>query len=192
MPLPHAHNPVISRLSRRGASRVWQPLLLVLAMASTTVVFALPSDQSKPVTLEADQASFNERTGVTSYRGNVIITQGTIRIEADQLTVNLDDNRGIKDAIAQGSPARFQQQLETSKGLAKGQGQNVTYNAQTGIVTLKGNAFLSQDGATFRGETLRYSMNQGDIEATGSSKQRVQLVIPPSATVKTTSAKSKP
>lgn len=192
MHLPHAHSAMRTHLSRQISSRIWQALLLGLAMAGSTIVFALPSDQTKPVTLEADQASFNERTGVTSYRGNVIITQGTIRIEADQLTVNLDDNRGIKDAIAQGSPARFQQQLDANKGLAKGQGQNVTYNAQTGIVTLKGNAFLSQDGATFRGETLRYSMNQGDIEATGSSKQRVQLVIPPSATTKTTSAKTTP
>jgi lipopolysaccharide export system protein LptA len=192
MHLPHAHNAMLSYSSRHHLSRVWQALLLGLLMASNSAVFALPSDQTKPVTLEADQASFNERTGVTSYRGNVIITQGTIRIEADQLTVNLDDNRGIKDAIAQGSPARFQQQLDASKGLAKGQGQNVTYNAQTGIVTLKGNAFLSQNGATFRGDTLRYSMNQGDIEATGNSKQRVQLVIPPSATTRSTSAKTTP
>ncbi len=47
--------------------------------------------------------------------------------------------------------------------------------------------FLEQDGASIRGNTLRYSMNKGDIEAigtpnnSGSSSGRVQIVIPPSS-----------
>ena len=49
-----------------------------------------------------------------------------------------------------------------------------------------GNAYLYQDGASIRSSTLKYSMNKGDIEAsggvsgTGSSKGRVQIIIPPS------------
>jgi lipopolysaccharide export system protein LptA len=57
--------------------------------------------------------------------------------------------------------------------------------AETGIITLSGNAFLSQNGATFRGENLKYSMSKGDIQAdggsTGQKKGRIQIVIPPSA-----------
>jgi lipopolysaccharide export system protein LptA len=169
-----------------------QSLLLVGIGAATPSVLALPSDQRQPVTLEADRANYNERTGITSYSGNVIITQGTIRIQADQLVVNLDSNRAIKDATAEGHPARFQQQLNTDKGLAKGEGQKVFYDAQTGIVTLTGNALLTQDGASFKGNSLRYSMNQGDIEAIGNSKRRVQLVIPPNSNPTSTSAKTPP
>lgn len=45
---------------------------------------------------------------------------------------------------------------------------------------------LQQNGASIRGNTLKYSMNKGDVEATGtpnssgSSSGRVQIVIPPS------------
>ena len=169
-----------------------QAVLLISTLCTALGVMALPSDQRQPVTLEADRANYNERTGLTSYSGNVIITQGTIRISADNLVVNLDANRSIKDATADGRPARFQQQLSAEKGLAKGEGQRVFYDAQTGIVTLLGNAQLTQDGASFKGDSLRYSMNQGDIEALGSSKRRVQLVIPPNSNLTSKSAKSKP
>lgn len=162
----------------------------LLCAAVSLNTWALPSDQQQPVTLEADRATFNERTGVTTYSGHVVITQGSIRIEADSLVVNLDSNRAIRDASAQGRPARFQQQIAAEKGIARGEGQKILYNAQTGILTLSGRALLTQDGASFRGETLRYSMNQGDIEATGSSSQRVKLVIPPSSTQTPTSVKS--
>lgn len=140
---------------------------------------ALPSDQQQPVTLEADRATYNERTGITTYTGNVLITQGTIRIEADSIVVNLTANRSIRDATAKGRPARFQQQISADKGLAKGEGQSIVYDAQTGIVTMTGNALLTQDGARFSGNSIRYSMNQGDIEALGNRDRRVTLVIPP-------------
>lgn len=164
--------------------------VLLCGLAAAVQTSALPSDQKQPVTLEADRATFNERTGVTTYSGSVVISQGSIRIEADSLVVNLDSNRSIRDATAQGRPARFQQQIAADKGIARGEGQKILYNAQTGILTLSGRALLTQDGASFRGETLRYSMNQGDIEATGSSSQRVKLVIPPSSTQTPASAKS--
>ena len=77
--------------------------------------------------------------------------------------------------------------MDPAKGLAKGQAQKIVYNAETGIITLSGNAYLQQDGASIRGNTLKYSMNKGDIEATGtpnktgSAAGRVQIVIPPSS-----------
>ncbi|MBO6152517.1 MAG: lipopolysaccharide transport periplasmic protein LptA, partial [Acinetobacter sp.] len=67
-----------------------------------------------------------------------------------------------------------------------GQAQKIIYNAETGIITLSGGALLQQNGASIRGNTLKYSMNKGDVEATGtpnssgSSSGRVQIVIPPS------------
>ena len=123
------------------------PLILCGSVLLLNTAHALPSDQNQPVSLEADRATYNERTGITTYTGNVLITQGTIKIEADSIVVNLTSNRGIKDATAQGRPARFQQQISNDKGIARGEGQRVVYDAQAGIVTLTGNALLTQDGA---------------------------------------------
>jgi lipopolysaccharide export system protein LptA len=161
-------------------------LVSLVGLCSATA-FSLPSDRNQPITLLADRATFNERTGITTYTGNVIIEQGTMRLQANSIVANLNDKRQISQITATGSPAQFQQKVDPAKGLAKGQAQKIVYNAETGIITLSGNAFLQQDGASIRGATLKYSMNKGDIEAigapnkTGSEAGRVKIVIPPSA-----------
>lgn len=156
-------------------------LMTVLLLIGASSAFALPSDRQQPVSLEADKATFNEKTGVTTYSGNVVIQQGTLKIQADSIVANLNNNRQIQSVTAQGSPAKFQQQLNSKDDLARGEGRRIIYNAQTGLLTLTGNAYLSQNGATFRSETLTYSMNKGDIEASGGQKGRIKIVIPPSS-----------
>lgn len=146
---------------------------------------ALPSDANEPIRLLADKATYSERTGVTTYSGNVTITQGTLKMTADNLTVNLTPSRDIDSAVATGRPATIQQIVTQEKGLAKGQANRIDYNVKTGIVTLTGNAKLTQNGGSFSGNVIRYSLKVGDIEATAGStggvSQRVELVFPPQA-----------
>lgn len=172
-------------LLSRSILILWCSISMALSTAQ-----ALPSDQSQPVSLEADRATYNERTGITTYTGNVLITQGSIRIEADSIVVNLTSNRSIKNATAKGRPARFQQKISNEKGIAQGEGQSVVYDAQAGLVTLTGNALLSQDGARFSGNSIRYSITQGDVEATGNTQNRVKIVIPPNQSPISTPAKT--
>lgn len=177
--------------------RVRHHVLLKLAIGSLTVMtataHALPSDRSKPISLNADKATYNDKTGFTTYTGNVVIEQGTMKLQASAVTAQLNKDRQISTVTATGNPAQFQQQTEANKGLAKGQGQRIVYNADTGIIVLTGNAMVTQDGASVRGGSLRYSMNKGDIEAVGSNTSgsssnkntsnsgRVQIIIPPNS-----------
>lgn len=81
--------------------------------------FALPSDRNQPITLLADRATFNERTGVTTYSGNVIIEQGTMKLQANSIVANLNNKRQISLITATGSPAQFQQKWIRPKVLPK-------------------------------------------------------------------------
>ncbi len=141
---------------------------------------ALPSDANQPIKLLADKATYSERTGITSYSGAVVITQGTFKMSADNITVNLSQGRSINSAVATGRPATMQQVVTQEKGLAKGQANKIDYNAVNGIITLTGNAKLVQNGASFAGNVIRYSLQAGDVEATAGGNQRVELVFPPS------------
>lgn len=153
--------------------------------AFSAMSFALPSDRNQPISLLADRATYNDKTGVTTYTGNVIIEQGSMKINAASIVANLNANKQISTVTASGSPAKFQQQLETNRGIARGEAQKIVYNAESGILNLTGNAYLYQDGASIRGNSLKYSMNKGDIEVSGggsgTSKGRVQIIIPPSS-----------
>jgi len=149
--------------------------------------FALPSDRTQPISLVADKATYNDNTGVTTYTGNVIIEQGTMKLQAASLVAQLNKNKQISTVTASGSPAKFQQQVDAARGVARGEAQQIVYNAETGIINLNGNAYLYQNGASIRSNTIRYSMNKGDVEATGSpnssgsAKGRVQIIIPPNS-----------
>ena len=154
--------------------------------ALSVFAYALPSDRNQPLSLLADRATYNDKTGITTYTGNVVIEQGTMKINAASIVASLNSNKQVSTITATGSPAKFQQQLETNRGIARGEAQKIVYNAETGILNLSGNAYLYQDGASIRGNTLKYSMNKGDIEVSGGSsatgsKGRVQIIIPPSA-----------
>ncbi len=175
--------PALNRcLTSTSTARFLSVLLLSSAgLLSSTLIFALPSDRQQAITLEADRATYNEKSGITTYTGNVIIQQGTIKIQADSLVATLNKDRQIQQVTAKGRPAKFQQQISSEKGIARGEGQSMVYNAETGIIVMTGNAYLTQDGASFRGNVLRYSINAGDVEATGNAQRRIQIIIPPSA-----------
>ncbi len=151
-------------------------------LSAPMIASALPSDANQPIRLLADRATYSERTGVTTYSGSVTIEQGTLKIAADNLTINLDtNNRGIRSAVATGRPATMQQVVTQEKGLARGQANRIDYNAENGIVTLTGNAKLTQGGQSFSGNTIRYSLSAGDVEANAGGGQRVELIFPPNS-----------
>ena len=153
-----------------------------IAVAFSSVsAFALPSDRNQQLSLVADRATYNDKTGITTYTGNVVIEQGTMKLQADSIVATLNSKKEIQTITAKCQPAKFQQQMDVNKGLARGEAQTIIYNADTGIITLSGKAYLYQDGSSIRGNTLKYSMNKGDVEAQGSSTNRVQIIIPPSS-----------
>ena len=174
--------PTLRLLSTRSiqVAHSLRALPVVMLLALPLYSHALPSDANQSIKLLADKATYSERTGVTSYSGTVVITQGTFKMTADNITVNLSQGRNINSAAATGRPATMQQVVTQEKGLAKGQANKIDYNAVTGIVTLTGNAKLVQNGASFSGNVIRYSLKDGDVEATAGGSQRVELVFPPS------------
>ena len=50
----------------------------IFAVMSASAL-ALPSDRSQPISLVADKATYNDKTGITTYTGNVVIEQGTMK-----------------------------------------------------------------------------------------------------------------
>lgn len=164
-----------------GFCQIISMILLGLGLAATQYSYALPSDRQQPISIDADSSSMNANSKTGLIRGNVVITQGTLKLNADTVSSSANQKGETTLITIQGSPAKFQQQTDTKNGLAKGEAKTITYNIETGILTLSGNAYLYQNGASFRGENLRYSMNKGDIQADGGTKGRIQIIIPPSA-----------
>ena len=76
-------------------------------------VFGEKADREKPINIEADSAHMDDKTSTAIFEGNVVLTQGTLLIKADTLTV-LQENDEFKQGIALGDSAYFRQKREGS------------------------------------------------------------------------------
>jgi len=156
-------------------------LFLLGTLIAATPALALPSDRLATITVDADRAKINEKTGITEYHGAVVIKQGTLLIEADQVTIYSTDGQAHK-IICIGQPAHYQQQPNPEDGLVNAYGNTIEYYLDTEIITLIKNASLEQQGSILKGEHINYDIKAELVEAKGSanSQQRVHMVIPAS------------
>lgn len=147
-------------------------------------LLALPAmaEKNQPITIEADRAEIDDRKGVSTYTGNVIMIQGGVRVEAEQITAYTREGELLR-IQAQGEPVRFQQARENEETI-HGRSLKLDYDAQSEYLLLLNNAELWQDKDHFSGERIEYDVKQEKVLATGGkqpgqTKQRVQVTIHP-------------
>ena len=159
---------------------------LVLLLASNA--WALQSDQSQPIEIQADNGMLDQGKQVTVFTGNVIVKQGSIDIKAARIEVQRT-NDGSQLMTATGSPVAFKQQLDEGKGWVNGHAQKVTYQSASGLITLIGNAKVQRGGDVVQGNNITYNTKTeiytaaGNKAASGSGR-RVTVVLQPSSTQK--------
>jgi lipopolysaccharide export system protein LptA len=155
-------------------------LLLLVALAITPLHgTALPADSQQPIHIRADNAEIDNNSKRVIYRGSVQVDQGTLRVTADEMTVEYQDQKVVR-IVAVGEPARYQQQLEADDEVVNADASTITYYTQDERVDLKGDASLEQEGSTVTGDFISYDIVDGKIDAAAEGDNRVQMVLPPS------------
>jgi lipopolysaccharide export system protein LptA len=156
--------------------------IYIIFFILTNNLFALSSDKNQPINIEADSGSIDNIKRITIYSGNVIITQGSTRINADKVTLTYTKNNEINDIIALGKPAKFRQQQDNKKGELRAKANRMNYDANKGILKLTQAAQVWQGEDTSAGELIIYDMQKELITVGG--KGRVKVVIQPRSKVK--------
>jgi lipopolysaccharide export system protein LptA len=154
--------------------------LLVLALLGPAVALALPSDREQPIFIEADRVQIDEPRGVSVYEGNVILTQGTMRITADHVTVHNVGNE-VQSIVGLGDPATYRQRPEGQAQDIEGEARRVDYTAHDDTVILQERARLWQGPNEFRSERIVYNLATSVVNAgdAASPAKRVQITIHP-------------
>lgn len=138
---------------------------------------ANPDDRRKAINVKADNSEYDERAGTQTLSGNVEITQGSMSIKADSITIELK-NDALFRITGIGNPIRFQQMTQTNE-LMRGQSNQISYNTQTSEITFKGDAEFERPGQTFSGHTIEYNMLALTFKAAGNNKGRVSITLQP-------------
>jgi lipopolysaccharide export system protein LptA len=110
--------------------------LLACLILLSNHALALSTDREQPIEIAADQAQIDNMAGIAIYEGNVIVTQGSIRIDAQTLTINYSKQHNIEKAVAVGKPARFKQRLDSGEDI-KAKAKEMEYNALENMLNLR-------------------------------------------------------
>ncbi len=110
-------------------------LSLKIALAGALLAASLPAlaktgDTDQPIHIESDQQSLDMQGNVVTFTGNVVVTQGTIKINADKVVVTRPGNEKGKEVIEGfGNPATFYQMQDNGKPV-KGRASKMRYELQ--------------------------------------------------------------
>lgn len=165
--------------------------LIACAFAFGTPALALESDKRQPTTIDANQMTYNEKSNINVFTGNVLLTRGSLVIRGDKLTLT-ERADGTQFAKVEGKPARFKQQRDSEIPnevlLINGTGNTIEFDGDKAIVVLTGAASIQKSAngqltESISGNKITYEQNTEFLNVVGtpnsSGKSRVQAVIKP-------------
>lgn len=150
---------------------------LLVAMAVATDAGARSSDRQLPMEMSADAGdAVLTDDGESTISGNVVITQGTLRLEADKAVITR--SKGVTSKITLvGNPVRMQQMNDQNE-LMKARARQIVYLISAEQLSLTGGVVVDQPRGSMRGETIRYDLATGRMTA-GGDGSRIQMRLEP-------------
>ena len=161
-------------------------LLLPLLLFPLTS-HALSSDKGKPMTIEADSVEIDDKKGLTVYRGNVDVRQGTLHVKGDTLVIE-KVNGEVKIVTVIGKPATYRQRPDNKKQDVTAKASKLQLYPKRNLVRLEREARVVQEGNIYTGNIIEYDNKKdiikmkGNIGATDTGKKtkgRVRMTIQP-------------
>lgn len=166
-------------------------LLVLFALAVSGAAAALSTDKDQPIHIEADRAEADNAKRETVYYGDVVITQGTLKITGETVTIHYDEHNDVSKIISEGKPARFRQLPDGAPDLPENyqtaKAARMEYYAQKDLIVLLGDAVYGQGGDRIAADRIVYdslkSRMRADSRATageeGQPPSRVRIKIEP-------------
>lgn len=155
-------------------ARLFAILLLLSPLpvmaAGTDVAFGgLQTDTTLPVKVTADQLSVNQKDGTAIFKGNVIVTQGTMTLQAATVQVlYATDHKSIAKMTAEGG-------VQLVAGTDAASSSTAEYLPDTGDLTMMGDVLMTQGGAAMSGQSLKLDLKTG----LGTMEGRVTTTFTP-------------
>lgn len=184
-----------SRYRRKAMANKLTTVCGLAALALAANAFALKSDRDQQMLIDANTARTVESKtdtasdpDVTDLDGNVVMTQGSIKIHGDHATIyrmpkdasNVNAGKVVR-AVITGRQAHMQQVHDGDCGLMTTNANKIDYNPITYLAELTGGVVVDQAGrGEFHGEHMLYNTDTGDMESGDKSPaSRVHLVMEP-------------
>ena len=153
-------------------------ILTCLVILFNLSVFADEEPRS-PISVNADYAERDEKTGQTRYEGNVEITHGKMKIYADTVQIHYKNNKA-NSILCKGFPSSFEYS-RSDQELISAKAKQIDYSIDLKILSLKNEAILENNGTLIKGDSIKYDLTSETWQAKGGDDfedKRIQLLIP--------------
>ena len=141
-------------------------ITLICACQIAGSALAEKADRSKPINLEADKVTVDDRNKVHTYEGNVVLTQGTITVRADKLTFRQNPDNSMQ-VTATGNPVSFRQKRDGSDEYYEGFAQRIEYDGAKDLLELFDRALLKRGIDEIRSNYVSYNTKSEVFKAEG-------------------------
>jgi len=128
------------------------------------MAFSETADRDKPIEIEADTMTVDDTKNISTYMGDVILTQGTLIIRANKLIVR-EDRQGFQHSTATGNPTTFKQKMEEKDGYINGMASRIEYDGHMDKVHLYEKAMVKRGQDTVWGDYIMYDANSEFAQA---------------------------
>ena len=160
-------------------------LLALLAFALWAAhASAEQADSTKPTQIEANKMQADDVRRLTVFEGNVVVTRGTLKIDADRIVVH-QDAEGYQHSTATGNPVRFRQRLDpkppaTEGGWMEGEAQRIELDDKSGKIELFDAARVNRAGDEVAGNYILVDQRADFFSVTpGKGDGRVRATLQP-------------
>lgn len=151
---------------------------IIFISATSTVLQAYESDSDEPIFLESDSAKWDEESQKSTYRGNVIVTQGSMILTGELLIVTSKNNE-INRMVITGEKAKYKQKTITGK-IINGEAKKIQYYVDKAKIIFLDKAILTQTNNIVRSNRIVYKTDTENITAGDKKgKSRVKMTLEP-------------
>ena len=163
------------------AARIALGAALAMPLAAT----AEKADREKEIQVLADRLAADDAKKEAIYEGNVVVTQGTMRITSARIVVR-EDAEGYRTYVATGAPVTFRQKRDKVEEYIDGEAQRAEFDDKADLLKLFTKARVKSGANQIAGEFISYDVQKELAEAAGAppgvqapKDSRVKVIILP-------------
>jgi len=155
---------------------------ILLGTFYNTVTLALESDADQPISIDSNTATYDDASQTSTYTGNVISIQGSIRVNSEKLVVYLK-NGEVDKLVFTGNRAKFKQTPNAGAEDIIGEALLGEYYPKKNLLILQNQAVVTQGNATYSSNLIEYDIKSSLVKAgeKSSDSKRVHVILKPKA-----------
>jgi lipopolysaccharide export system protein LptA len=149
-------------------SRAFRFVLAAVLFSAAAIAQAEKTDREKEIQVLADRLSADDTKKEAVYEGNVIVTQGTMRITSARIVVR-EDAEGYRTYVATGSPVTFRQKRDKVDDWIDGSAERAEFDDRNDQLRLFNRARLVSSQGELTGDFISYDRGKEFFQVTGAA-----------------------